>query len=61
MKFKLYNYLVKTTHHAKFHFGTTMWMVSVQRIPSLPLSLKRSFLGFMFPQVVQRHWLGEVG
>jgi len=26
-----------------------------RRMPSLPLSLKRQFPGFMFPQVVQRH------
>jgi len=28
MKFEPYNYQLKTTHHAKFHFDPTMWVVS---------------------------------
>jgi len=27
-KFEPQNYLLKTTHHAKFHFNLTMWVVS---------------------------------
>jgi len=37
------------------------WFISVEADTVHSMTEKTQFPGFMFPQVVQRYWLGEVG
>jgi len=49
MKFESYNYHPKTTHHAKFHFDPTTWVVSANtQFASV------GFLSFFFGLFVTR-------
>ena len=49
--FKPQNYLLKTSHHAKFHFDPMTSVVSV----NAKHDWKDVISGFTFPQVAQRH------
>jgi len=46
MKFEPQNYLLKTSHQAKFHFYLTMWVVSA----NTQLDWKNNFWGSCFPR-----------
>jgi len=48
MKLESENYLLKTTHHAKFHFDPTTWVVSVNSQLASVMFLSSSFFLFFF-------------